>query len=366
MKTKFDSYINKDMCKGCKLCLKGQKLVLFVGGKCSRKCWYCSLSEGRKNTPQAWANERPCNSIKDLIEEAKQSRAKGAGITGGDPLAYLDRTLKYAKALKKEFGKKFHIHVYLPLVLVDKSKLEKLHECIDEVRFHPSFLAEDAPDTKGCAERRETEKKTLEEIEKIKTASEIFGKKNTGIEMPLLPEKKDEIISFIKKIAPHISFANLNEFELSDTNFDRVTKDYALNEDTYTVSKSIETGKEILKKCKALKLNMHLCTAKTKNHHQYHNRLTLHKILPFGTRTNEATVIYYTITPENIKETAKELKKYTKNFYIDNPHKRIILKESEIKKIHKTKKFEINFCEEHPTFDSEKMSFWKLTDEDFE
>ncbi len=354
MKTKYDSYSNNDICKGCKFCLKGQKLVLFVGGKCSRNCWYCSLSGGRKNSPQAWANERPCNSSKDLIEEVKESRAKGAGITGGDPLAYLDRTLKYAKALKKEFGKKFHIHIYLPLILADKSKLEKLHKYIDEVRFHSSFLTEET-----------TEKKTLEEIKKIRIASEIFGKTNTGIELPLLPEKKNEIVSFIKRIIPHISFANLNEFELSDTNFDIITKDYTLNEDTYTISKSIEAGKEILKKCKSLKLKMHLCTAKTKNHHQYHNRLLRHKILPYGQKTEEGTVVYFTIIPENMKKTIQELKKYTKKFHIDTPKNRIILPEEKVQKLYQAKKFEINFCEEHPTFDAEKMSFWKLTDEDF-
>lgn len=356
MKTKHDSYLStKDPCKGCQFCLKGQKLVLFMGGKCSRKCWYCSLSEGRKDSPTMWANERPCNSTKDIIDEAIESNAKGAGITGGDPLVYLKKTLQAAKALKQKFGKKFHIHIYLPLILVDKTKLEQLAQYIDEVRFHPSFIAEEI-----------SEERMQEEIEKIKLASSIFGKGNTGIEVPAVPEKKKEIISFIKKIQTYISFANLNEFELSDTNFDRITKNYTLNEDTYTINKSIETGKEILKRCTSTKLKIHLCSAKTKNHHQYHNRLMRHNILPFGKRTIEGTVIYFTILSGNLKETAKKLKKYTKKFHIDNKGKRIILKESEVQKVFETKKFEINFSEEHPTFDSEKMSFWKLTDEDFE
>jgi len=302
-----------------------------------------------------WANERPCESTKDIIKEAEESNAKGAGITGGDPLVYFDKTIKAAKALKQRFGKKFHIHIYLPLVLVDKAKLEALHKYIDEVRFHTSFLAEEV-----------TKEKYAEEIEKIKLASSIFGKENTGTELPLLPEKKQEIIDFIKEIEPYIGFANLNEFELSDTNFDIITKDYTLNSDTYTINQSLETGKEILSKLKNLPLKIHLCTAKTKNHHQYHNRLLRHNILPYGIRTEDATVIYYTIVPEDLKKTTKELKQYTKKFHIDNKGKRIILKESEVEKIFKTKKFTINFSEEHPTFDSEKMSFWKLTKEDFE
>ncbi len=353
MKTKFDSYISSDMCKGCKFCLKGQKLVLFVGGKCSRECWYCSLSKNRKNSDTVWANERPCNSVREVVEEAIQSNAKGAGITGGDPLVYMGRTLSFAKALKKHFGKKFHIHLYLPPNLADKTKLKKLHTQVDEIRFHPSFLIN--PD-------RKLEKA---EIEKIKTASMIFGKPNTGIELPILPEKEKEINSFIDEVYPYVGFVNLNEFELSETNFDKVTDEYTLGSDSYTISKSIDVGKRILEHCKNLPIKMHLCTAKTKNLHQYANRLKIHSILPYGTRTGEGTVIYFTIISSNLKETARALKKYTKNFYIDETRKRILLKKSELPRLYKTGKFEINLSEEHPTFDSEKMSFWKLTDEDF-
>jgi len=358
MKTKTDSFLIRKLPKGCKLCLKGQKLVLFVGGKCSRNCWYCSLSEGRKNSETMWANERPCESNRDIIKEAITSKATGAGITGGDPLVYFDKTTSAAKALKKKFGKKFHIHIYLPLPLITKNKLEKLKPYIDEVRFHTSFLAQEV-----------SKEKYNKELEKIRLASSIFGKKNTGIELPLIPEKKNEIISFIKNIAKSISFVNLNEFELSDTNFKIIEKNYTLNEDTYTISKSIETGKEILKKLKPLKLNMHLCTAKTKNHHQYHNRLMRHEILPYGTRTKEATVIYIEIPlkkSDDPKTFSKKIRKYTKNFYFDKAHFRFIVDESQAKTLFKTKEFSLYFSEEHPTFDSEKMSYWKLTEEDFQ
>jgi len=355
MKTKHDSYLTtKSPCKGCQLCLRGQKLVLFIGGKCSRNCWYCSLSEGRKNSETTWANERPCKTNQDIIKEAIDSNAKGAGITGGDPLVYFQKTLSAAKALKKKFGKKFHIHIYLPFPLVDKEKLTALEKYIDEVRFHASFLT------------NPNEKLYKEELEKLKLASSIFGKSRTGVELPLLPNKKKEIIQYIQDTHNLISFANLNEFELSDTNFDLITKNYTLNQDSYTISKSIETGKQILKKCKSTKLKIHLCTASTKNHHQYHNRLLRHNILPYGIKTQDATVIYYTILSKDLKQTAKQLKQYTKKFHIDSLHNRIILSEQEVQKIYKTKKFEINFSEEHPTYDAEKMSFWKLTDEDFE
>src|SRR3989344_4323951 len=101
-RTRFDSYCLNGIAEGCKYCVKGRKLVLFISGICKIGCYYCSLSEKRKNRNIIWANEIECNSIKDVIEEAKESNATGAGITGGDPLLFLDRTLRYAKALKNK------------------------------------------------------------------------------------------------------------------------------------------------------------------------------------------------------------------------------------------------------------------------
>ena len=105
MKTKFNSYNVNGLCKGCKLCVKGEKLVLFISGICQRNCWYCSLSEKRKNKNITWANERICKDAGDLIKEIKESNATSMGITGGDPLLFLDKTLKYAKIAKQRFGK---------------------------------------------------------------------------------------------------------------------------------------------------------------------------------------------------------------------------------------------------------------------
>lgn len=344
MKTKHNSFCINKITKGCRHCVKGKKLVLFIGGKCSRNCWYCSLSEGRKNTKQVWANERPVNSIDDIIKEVQQSNADSAGITGGDPLINLDKTIKFAKALKQKFGKKFHIHIYLPLNLVTKEKLSKLKLWIDEVRFHPSFLNNESSEG---------------EIEKIITAKEIFGIKNTGIELLMMPDKKQEIIEFIEQIKNHISFVNLNEFEISDTNFQKMTKDYKINEDTYTISGSIETGKQILDHFKKSKLSIHLCTAKLKNIDQYQNRLKLHKILPNGIKTEEGTVIYFTIAEKDLD---KELPFQT---YYDKERKRHILKIQDVKQAYK-QGFKVARSEEHPTHDKTVLEYWILDDDDIQ
>ena len=343
MKTKFESFCNPDVCKGCKSCVKGEKLVLFIGGKCSRNCWYCSLSKNRKNSPKAYANERPIKNSKELIKEATESNAKGAGITGGDPLVYFKKTMKYAKALKKKFGKKFHIHIYLPLNLVTEKKLLKLNKYIDEIRFHPSFLIDNS--------------KHEEELDKIKLASKIFGKQNTGIEVPMIPDKKKEIYNLIKELKDHISFANLNEFELSETNFDIMTKKHTFNEDTYTIRNSITTGKSIIKKAtkEKLKVKVHLCTARTKDCYQYINRLLKHNILPFGNRTDEGTVVYFSHYYNKLSPAKKQIKKLTKNFYVDKPNKRIIINMDDVLKVYENSEAKLVRTEEHPTFGQDRL-----------
>jgi len=345
-KTKFSSYCLNGIADGCKYCIKGEKLVLFITGKCPVKCWYCSLSKKRKDIDKIWANERECKNVKDVISEVKESNATSAGITGGDPLLFFERTIRFAKALKKEF-KNFHMHIYLPTLFVTKEKLQKLSKYVDEVRFHPLFLS-----------RNLSEKDKNFDIEKIKLALLFWKKQNIGIEMPCFPERKKEIWEFIKKLKNYIGFVNLNEFEISETNYDIITKNYKLNKDGYTIADSKKAGLWIIRQAEKekLKLKIHLCTAETKNWHQYKNRLKLHKIYKYGYRTPDGIVRYFAIYAKNVDKTAKELKKF-KEIYVDKNKNRIILDEKIVPGILKLKKYKIARVEEYPTFDKDETQF---------
>lgn len=359
MKTKFASYCSAGIPKGCEKCVKGEKLVLFITGKCSRCCYYCSLSSKRKNIDVIYANERQCVSPEQAVEEARESRATGAGITGGDPLLFLDRTIEYAKALKNSF-KKFHIHIYLPTNLVSEENLSKLHQFIDEVRFHPSFLQK--PDN-------ETEKAMEEDIEKLKTAGKIYKKENIGCEMPAFPDKKLKMIKFIKKAAPFIGFANLNELEISETNFSAFTEKYNFNEDTYTIAGSIEAGKEILGACKNLGIKIHLCTAETKIAHQFGSRLRRTKALPYSERDKEGMAFYFAIyceTDDKLEKAEQELKgsKFRK-IYSDKSKNRIIISEKLVPNLLKSKilkklNLKISRVKEYPTFDRTEVEILSI------
>jgi pyruvate formate-lyase activating enzyme-like uncharacterized protein len=329
MKTKYSSYNLNGLPEGCKHCVKGEKLVLFISGICSKNCWYCSLSEKRKNKNIVLFNERQAKSIKELIKEVKESRATSAGITGGDPLLFLQRTIKYARFLKKNFGNKFHIHIYIPTKLVTKEKLKKISKYIDEIRFNPEFSSVNNKNVLNV------------DIEKIKLASLFWKKKNIGIELPMIPDRKKDFLELIGKLKDSIGFVNLNEFELSETNSNIITKKYTLNEGGYTIKDSIKSGIWLLNKIKLKKINLkvHLCTAELKNNHQFKKRLLRHKILPFGHRTKEGMVEYLVIN--------KKIK--NKDSYYDEQKKRTNLSEKLAKKLYKQNK--VYLVEEFPTFD---------------
>jgi uncharacterized protein len=328
--TPYESYCINDLPEGCKYCVRGEKLVLFISGKCSRTCWYCSLSDKRKNKDIIWANERKIRNTEELLIEANESNATSAGITGGDPFLFMGRTIKFAKALKDKFGKSFHIHIYLPTKLLAKEKLKQLAKYIDEVRFHPEFLINNNPNIMA------------NDMNKIILASKFYKKDNIGIELPMIPNKKHEILDFIRKISPYIGFVNLNEFELSETNMKTITKKYILNEGGYTIKDSIKSGIWLLKKLKdkKIKIKAHLCTAQLKNNYQFKNRLKLHNILPFGKKTNEG-LVKYLVSYEKPKIKGK--------YYHDKKKKRYILSQDLARKM--LKNLKIFLIEEFPTYD---------------
>lgn len=335
-KTEYASYVEGEYPEGCKLCVRGQKMVLFVTGLCSRGCEFCPLSKMRKSVDKIYANERKISSekaIREILEEVKVSGAKGCSLTGGDPLLKLERTIKLATALKKEFGKKFHIHIYVSTKLVTEPILKKLSSCVDEIRFHPDF-----------------EKPIEKEIQKISLAKKFWKLKNIGIEIPCFPDKTEKIINFVKAAKPYISFLNLNELESGEMAEKIMSKKYKISEDGYTVKDSISAGKYLIEKINSFapKLNIHLCTAELKNNYQYKNRLKNYKTPKFAKKTKDGTIVYFR-TKLN-KELIGKLNQ--KDFYEDKKKNRIILNPRIVLKLKGL--VPIERVEEYPTYDREE------------
>ena len=180
-------------------------MVLLVTGRCRMSCYYCPLSERKKGKDVVFANERQVLTDSDILEEARSIAAEGTGITGGDPLDVMDRTLHYIRLLKQEFGPEHHVHLYT--CTIDGKKFRALEEAgLDELRIHPQV-------------------KTWHHLEEegIKEAVEGLGIP-VGFEVPAIPgEEKGLEALFDFADRNGLSFVNLNELEFSPTNADALT-----------------------------------------------------------------------------------------------------------------------------------------------
>ncbi len=254
---KYFSYNQGELPDGCKYCVRGEKLVLFVTGLCPRTCYFCPISDKKYGHDVIYANERRVNTAEDIIKEARLMQARGAGITGGDPLIKLERTIKYIKELKKTFGSSFHLHLYTSLNLVTERALAKLAEAgLDEIRVHFDFD---------------------DEIfwKKIVLAKKFTWK--VGAELPCIPTKIAEMKKIADLISGHVDFLNLNELERADNEHSSLDEAgfKTIHQFSYATEGSVKAGLEIAQhvKEKGYAYPVHICTAKLKENVQLRNRM---------------------------------------------------------------------------------------------
>ncbi|MFX1482881.1 MAG: radical SAM protein [Promethearchaeota archaeon] len=241
--------------RGCKLCTEGAKMVLFVTGLCDSSCYYCPLSQDRAGEDAVFADEMPVTTMDDVLFEAKSIRSEGAGISGGDPLCQLERTIEYIRRLKKEFGTNYHTHLYTSKTDISDVELKMLKTAgLDEIRFHPQ-----TKDWSG-----------------IKRA--VQNGFHVGIEVPAIPGKQEELFELARRAEETgVSFLNINELEASETNFAallalgmRLT-----NLESASIEGSASTALEVLEWAKdnLNDLSVHFCSARFKDAVQMRRRL---------------------------------------------------------------------------------------------
>ena len=330
-KTKYFSYKNNKIAKGCELCVRGRKLVLFVTGVCSNKCNFCPLSEDKYKKDVIYANERPIHDLNKILEEAKLCSSRGAGITGGDPLEELDRTIRVIKLLKDKFAKNYHIHLYTPLINVSPEVIKQLENAgLDEIRFHPDL-----------------------DDDKLWIRVKISTTMSKGIEIPVFPDKKEQIFKLLDFI--NVDFVNLNELELADAKHNKLAElgFEPKNEYSYGVKGSEELALEILEKYPDK--NIHYCTTKLKDSVQLMNRIKLRasNVRKKYDKLNGASLIRGAIylkelTPDfgfqkklkkvdrakildKLSKAKDKLSKHIKNLDIDDNKLRILTSKQEVK-----------------------------------
>ena len=293
---------NRGIPKGCKLCLKGAKTVLFVNGICQLPAhcsWYCPISEERKGKKSSYANEIKINNKKDLLEEINKCNAKGMSITGGEPLFELNlsQTLEYINYIKNHKGNKFHVHLYTNGINFNERIAESLANAgLDEIRFNP-------PKNKWS---------------NIKFA--LNRGMTVGAEVPVIPEANylgeiEELIYYLDDIGAH--FINLNEFEYCFPNsMDLKKRGFNLKEGTLaSVENSSIFAEELIKKIgPRVSIKIHFCSIIAKDYFQLKNRYYRRALSikrPYEDITDEGLLIFAEIegTIESIEIFGDILKK---------------------------------------------------------
>ncbi|MDE0558011.1 MAG: 4Fe-4S cluster-binding domain-containing protein [Candidatus Poseidoniaceae archaeon] len=259
--------------EGCVQCQIGSKLVLFVTGKCHWGCDYCPLSENRRESPDMFANERRCSSWEDVIEEGKAMRATGTGITGGDPMLDMEKSLEAVKQLKAAFGKEHHIHLYTSIPFAADRAADFGAAGLDEIRFH--LL--DGTTTKY----RET-------MQACSDAG-IF----VGVELPCEPDQEERLFKLLDDLeqAP-VHFLNLNELEITVGNQENMdVRGFNLSGGiTAAAEGSAELAIRIKEASKDYNFHVKFCTSHYKDAGQLRNRFR---------RRGEATLRAYEVLSDD-------------------------------------------------------------------
>jgi hypothetical protein len=248
------------------MCAKGEKMVVLATGRCTSECYYCPLSFRKKGNDRIFADEWELTSERDtetLLAEAHAIQAKGAGITGGDPLLVWQRVSRYIRVLKATFGDRFHIHLYTSGLCNTDALAVLVEEGLDEIRFHP-----DPATWKNMVKSPLT--KALKALDNYDV--------DLAVEVPVIPGCDKDLLSLIAWADYQgIRWANLNELEFSEQNCNEFLKrGFNVKDDiSAAVKGSQETAQKVLAAAarQDFAIGVHYCSVSFKDRIQLRNRI---------------------------------------------------------------------------------------------
>lgn len=283
---------------GCIQCREGAKLVLFVTGLCDKECFYCPVSRDKMYRDVVFANERRVvpGDWDSVFDECDLIGAKGAGITGGDPMVVPHRVEEGVRRLKERYGPAFHIHLYTSCAF-DTAWLARLKAAgLDEIRFHPE-TGEYARMTSSWHHG------AIQEALRVGLT--------TCVEIPCLPGKQEAILAlahYLEGVGAH--GLNLNELEFSDPNVANLRRfGYEpANDETQSVAGSREAALAVLEAWRTHRqatgstFTVHFCSSPYKDAVQLMQRFRRRAertARPFEEQTDEGTLVFGVLQPRD-------------------------------------------------------------------
>lgn len=338
--------------EGCIQCQKGSKLVLFVTGKCHWGCDYCPLSDNRRESPDMFANERRCNNWSEVIEEARAMNATGTGITGGDPMLDMEKSLEAIRQLKSAFGKKHHIHLYTSIPFDPINSVRFADAGLDEIRFH---LLDG---------RLERYLEVIDECHRVGI--------NVGIELPCEPDKSESLFKLLDELnGTNVQFLNLNELEITVGNQDNMdVRGFNLSGSmTAAAEGSLELGLSLKRHAKNMSFHVKFCSANFKDAGQLRARFRRRAevtLRPYEVLSDDDTILFGAIPTDeidardDIEELSSQLELSDGWIRYDPTARRIEMPLSAAEAIAEFVDVQVQLVEVHPTHERLEVSVVNL------
>jgi len=315
-------------------------MVLLVPGRCGESCYYCPLSEAKKGKDVVYANELLVSGDEDVIKEAEAIGARGTGITGGDPLLVMDRTVRYIRLLKERFGPGHHIHLYT--ATVDRERFLRLQEAgLDELRIHPPIELWGALKKLGIA----TAVKDLD--------------MQVGCEVPAVPGELEGLLAICQHAAElGLDFVNLNELEVSETNCQALLgRGFHVRSDVSSAMQgSMETAWQVMEEAGDM-VPVHFCSSSFKDQVQLRERLKRRAkrvARPMDLITSEGMVLLGVIETDDLDKAVRSLEEQEvppELYELDEKRKRLEVASWVLEDLAAVLPFRCYLVEEYPTAD---------------
>lgn len=198
----YMSFDDKPLSPGCMACKTGGWLCLFIGTRCNATCPHCpnpNVNNGIDIASGIGAGNDI--TIDDILKKLEQPYYTGVGISGGEPLMYMDKLVEWVTKIKAKFP---HLYVwnYTNGLLATETNLKRLAEAgIDEIRF--DLAAFDY---------------SPEILKNLKKATEIIP--TVSIEVPVLVEQYNDLIKTIDYAdSIGVKYLNLHDLYVNDKMF---------------------------------------------------------------------------------------------------------------------------------------------------
>jgi len=340
--------------EGCIQCQKGSKLVLFVTGKCHWGCDYCPLSDNRKESPDMFANERRCFSWQDVIEEGHAMLATGTGITGGDPMLDMEKSLEAVKQLKKAFGPEHHIHLYTSIPFNPKDAKQFGDAGLDEIRFH---LLDG----------------TIDKYLDVMNACKESGIQ-VGVELPCEPDKEKRLFELLIQLDDSpVEFLNLNELEITVGNQENMdVRGFNLSGGiTAAAEGSLELALKLKKAAEPLDFHLKFCSAQFKDAGQLRARFKRRgqaNLRPYEVLSDDDTILFGAI-PTSLEDAQDDIDELKQELGLDEGwirydanNERIEIPLSIAEELSSILDVPIQLVEVHPTHDRLEVGIIHLND----